>query len=66
MGKLLDALNNYLEDRTPEQIKEDNKLVEKYQNCGPTVEEYFENLLNSTDNDEIKEICKDFLKSTKH
>lgn len=44
MPKLLDQLKEYYESATPEQLAADYKLLEQYNNCGPTVKEYFKSL----------------------
>lgn len=44
MSKLLDQLKEYYEFATPEQLAADYKLLEQYNNCSPTVEEYFKSL----------------------
>ena len=41
---ILDQLKEYIKNRTPDQIEEDNKLLDKWNQVGPTVEEYFKSL----------------------
>lgn len=43
-----EQLKQYLENATPEQLVEDEKLLAKYSGIGPTVDEYIQNLGNMT------------------
>lgn len=44
MGTLSKQLKKYLANRTPEQEAEDKKLLDKWKNVGPTLEEYLKRL----------------------
>lgn len=43
-----EQLKQYLKNTTPEQLAEDEKLLAKWSNIGPTVNEYIQNLGNMT------------------
>lgn len=57
--KILDQLKEYLNNRTPEQIEEDDKLLDKWSNVGPTVEEYFKSI-NIMTVKELKQILNKY------
>ena len=40
----VEQLKQYFESATPEQLAADYELLKQYNNCGPTVEEYFKSL----------------------
>jgi hypothetical protein len=44
MGHLSEQLKRYLATATPEQLEEDQKLMEEWKNIGPTVEEYLQSI----------------------
>lgn len=44
MSKLVEELKNKLDSMTQEELDEEWKKLEKWNNVGPTVEEYFEGL----------------------
>lgn len=41
---LIEQLKQYFKSATPEQLAADYELLKQYNNCGPTVEEYFKSL----------------------
>lgn len=53
MGTLSEQLKKYLATATPEQLEEDKKLLEKWKNVGPTVDEYLKDV-NDTMLDKLK------------
>lgn len=57
--KILDQLKEYINNRTPSQIEEDDKLLDKWSNVGPTVEEYFKSL-NIMTVKELKQILNKY------
>lgn len=61
--KILDQLKEYLNNRTPEQKTEDDKLLDKWSNVGPTVEEYFKSL-NIMTIKELKQILDKYQDNT--
>lgn len=44
MGKLLEELRNFLSTATPEQLEQAWKEVEQFEDVGPTITEYIENM----------------------
>ena len=42
--KIYEQLKEYMANRTPEQAKEDEELLEKWANVGPTVDEYLKSV----------------------
>ena len=40
----LKQLQDYIANRTPEQAKEDEELLEKWANVGPTIDEYLKSV----------------------
>lgn len=57
--KILDQLKEYINNRTPSQIEDDDKLLDKWNNIGPTVEEYFKSL-NIMTIKELKQILNKY------
>ena len=41
---ILKQLENYIANRSPEQVKEDKELMEEWANVGPTVDEYLKSV----------------------
>ena len=42
--KIYEQLKEYMANRTPEQAKEDEELLEKWSNVGPTIDEYLKSV----------------------
>lgn len=55
----IEQLKQYLENVTPEQLAEDEKFLAKYNDIGPTVDEYIQNLGNMTVK-ELKQILEKY------
>lgn len=45
MGRLTEQLKQYLATATPEQLEEDRKLMGEWKDVGPTVEEFWNQLI---------------------